>query len=112
MSKELDLIYQNWICDPDIYKYAYENCKEFRLFINNLPESTMKKIKKVHAMQTAANVAHGYRKGVLHLCTGGISLIAEKAFFKSKKQRVAEIVDSEEFAKTFRNLYMSGVIYE
>lgn len=109
INKKIGFIYENYICDPDVYKYAYENCKEYRRYINSLPESTMQKIKKVHAANTVSKGVHNFRKGVLHACTGGVTLLAEKALFKSKKQKVKELVNSEEFASIFTKLYISGL---
>ncbi|MBR6503295.1 MAG: hypothetical protein IKT42_07655 [Clostridia bacterium] len=105
MSYGIEKIFENYICDPEVYNYAYENCKPYRMYINTLPEETMKKIRKVHSAASLSNGAHNVRKGLFHMGTFGLSFVAEKAFCKSKKQKVKELVDSKEFYDLFEQLY-------
>ena len=109
LERRVRYAYENYICEPDVYKYAYENSKEFRRYINSLPEERMEKIKRAHAALSVSNGVHNLRKGMIHASTFGLSFLAEKALFKSKKQKIIEIVESEEFATLFNNLYILGL---
>lgn len=111
MEKDLNRIWKI-ICDPDVYDYAYENCETFRIYINSLPEATMAKIRKNHSLNKMSDTARGVKKGLLHLGTFGMSYAAEKLLFKSKKQKVAELVDTEEFSNIFKALYSSATIFK
>ena len=105
MLEKIEKIYKNYICDPDVYKYAYENCRPFRMYINTLPEATMQQVRKTHAAVSLNNGVNKFRKGLFHMGTFGLSFAAEKAFCKSKKQKVKELVDSKEFYNLFEQLY-------
>ena len=105
MPDSLSYIYENYIGDPDVYKYAYENCKPYRMYINTLPEETMQKIRKAHSAMSLNKGVNKFRKGLFHMGTFGLSFAAEKAFCKSKKQKVKELVDSKEFYNLFEQLY-------
>lgn len=110
-SKEFEAILINYIYDKDVYKYAYENCKEYRQYINALSEDAMGNIRKGQAAMSVSNGVDKYRKGALHVATFGITALAEKAFFKSKKQRVIDLVESEDFRELFLELYESGIFF-
>ena len=45
--KEFNRIIEYYIGTPKIYKYCYENSKEFKNFIDNINDSRKKKIKSI-----------------------------------------------------------------
>lgn len=111
MSKEIERIFEAYVCNPDVYEYAYEHCNEYRKYIDSLPEKSKSAISRAHTGYKIANGSNRVREGLFHAATFGLSYGIKKLATrnsKSKQERIAEIVNSEEFINIFRTLNSKG----
>jgi len=108
MSKrDIEKLMEVYVCNPNVYEYAYSNCQEYKTFIDNLSEDALSKIKRAHAAWKISNGTDKFREGLFHTATFGLSFGAKKLLNrnkKSKQEMIVEMVESEEFIGFFKAL--------
>lgn len=114
-TKDLEKIFEAYVCDSDVYEYAYANCAEYRNFIDNMNDDVKKKIRIAHTGWKVSNGAEKFREGLFHAGTFGLSFGIKKLMNikkKSKKEMIIELVESDDFVNFFRalNLKQNGEI--
>ena len=111
MSKELKKLFEAYVCNPDVYEYAYLHCDEYKKYIDSLPEETMASIRRAHKAYKISNGSDKIRKGLFHLATFGLSYGIEKVATinsKSKDEKIVELVENENFVTFFKTLNSIG----
>lgn len=102
-KKDISKILEEYVCDPDVYEYAYKNCAEYKVFIDTLSEKNKKNFDRARAMLKVAQGSEKVREGLLHASTFGLTLGIKKLVNrKTKEERIAELVASCEFIEIFR----------
>jgi len=112
-EKDLEKIIELYVINPDVYKYAYENCDEYKIFIDNLDEDMKRRIEFARKANGFSNKAGKFRNGLIHASTFGLSYGVSKLFSinkKSKEQMIKETVESHEFKELFRTLYRQVIL--
>ena len=86
MSKrDIEKLMEVYVCNPNVYEYAYSNCQEYKTFIDNLSEDALSKIKRAHAAWKISNGTDKFREGLFHTATFGLSFGAKKLLNRNKK---------------------------
>lgn len=97
--KEFNRIIEYYIGTPKIYKYCYENSKEFKNFIDNINDSRKKKIKSMHVGYYGVHC----REPLAHLGTFGLSFVGKKLAENKEFKKLDETINSDEFKTLFKN---------
>ena len=107
--KEINKIIEYYLGTPKIYKYCYENSKEFKGFIDNISDSRRKKIKAMHIGYRAAHSS----EALAHLGTFGLSFLGKKLADNKEFKKLEVTINSDEFKTLFKNfdavLVLNGI---
>lgn len=107
LEKDLQKILEAYVINPDVYYYAYNNCEEYRIFIDNLSDENKKRFDRARTAWKVSNGAENFRAGLFHAATFGVFYGAKKLINRNKKTKVeliAELVQSPGFVEVFKEL--------
>ena len=86
MSKrDIEKLMEVYVCNPNVYEYAYSNCQEYKTFIDNLSEDALSKIKRAHAAWKISNGTDKFREGLFTLQHSDYPLALRSCLIETKR---------------------------
>ena len=86
MSKrDIEKLMEVYVCNPNVYEYAYSNCQEYKTFIDNLSEDALSKIKRAHAAWKIAMVLINLEKAFFTLQHSDYPLALRSCLIETKR---------------------------